>query len=68
MVCIFHAVFSKANILPHPRVIHGKKLLVKYVFHKEDHICDVVTILTVVYHLIYIATYNRQKTSMYRKL
>lgn len=59
MVCILDAIFIKANIFLNPRVIHVEKLLVIYVFHEEDHVRDVVTILTVIYHLIYIATCNR---------
>lgn len=30
-------------------------------FHKEDSVCDVVTILIVIYHLVHTATCNSEK-------
>lgn len=62
MVCISHAIFSKANILSNSGVIYRVKLLVKYIFHKEDHVSGVVVVLTVRYHLKYIATCNSKET------
>lgn len=67
MVCILDALFCKANILPDPRVIYGAKLLVEHVFHKEDHVLHVVTILAVIHPLNYITTCNKEKISYYLK-
>lgn len=51
MVCIYHAIFSKANVLPNSGVVHAVKLMVQYVFNKVDHVCDVAVIHAVRYHL-----------------
>lgn len=54
MSCILDAVFCKANILPDPRVIYGAELLVEHIFHEEDHVLHVITVLTVIHPLKHI--------------